>query len=801
MGVPLLLSWLKRYVGDCFIVGVENIVSQPRCDNLYIDLNSLLYQAADAVRRSQATDEEGGAGGGGATTRAEAEETERAILRQLFDILDDLVLTICRPRLLVYIAVDGVSPLGKMVEQRTRRLSQRRQHQRGGGGGFDANCFTCGTAFMEKIALALQYYCISRSVSINAKRAADGGEDLTFIVNDWTTPGEGEQKIFAAIRFFRSVGKDEYSPNTRHCIVSNDTDAIICSLPLHEPLIHVLQYDHRAQREDLLCFSIELFRRFLYVRLGSPVNLDDFERALHDIVFVLLLFGNDFLPKVSGVGDVPDGQLDRIVEFVASDLVTRSKTLVDPVTNQINFTSAVYLIQHLIESNNSSGRGAGGAGLQVIGAEGALDWGFENDAVGGESGGSSTKQNRHERSRDRSIAYWTMLQWAVMYCCSGQTPSWTASYPYDANDVPTLHELVEFCAVDDTRLKPQRDEPVSLYTQLLLLLPETSVGLLPASIQHEYQRTFKPILHQQSAAGPSITMATVEAVSREVARISVRLTKEEALRQVASGSVSSAGRDACVRLVEFAVTWEPALAVSGVDDTDGSSNTLASSSERDASLSDRQQVAPVVSAPKPTIFARKIASQAPIDLFGHGAVRHALTIPPPAPPTVPEVASSISRGMQQDKEEPAREAVPVKRATFSGHVSPLVSNAAGSRIQGVFLGATFHVPSLPFLSPVRLTCKFGSAACGLWTYSEAQRSAKLICRPLDGCTAAARQESDASSKRPRSGEADEEESNTAATEEPADLEVRRAALKRRIQEMRQEEALKQEIHSIWMRKK
>jgi 5'-3' exoribonuclease 2 len=841
MGVPLLLSWLKRYAGDCFIVGVDAISAQPLADNLYIDFNSLLYQAAEAVRRQEASDNGGDFDSSNKNSRSTAslEELEQAIIRVLFDILDSLVMTICRPRKLVYIAMDGVSPLGKMAEQRARRMSSRRQGSRmnGGGHSFDSNAFTCGTALMEKIALSLQHYCASRSATINSRRASEplqsgetSSEFLSFIVNDWTTPGEGEQKIFAAIRCFRSDAatsvsdgkKPLYSANTRHCIVSNDTDVIICSLPLHEPFITVLQYDHRLQHDAMLAFSIELFRKFLFHRLGSPSDVNSFESALHDIVFVLLLFGNDFLPKISGVGDVQDGQLDRIVEFVASDLVTRSRTLVNPATAQIDFSSAVYLLQHL-KSESSASRG----GLEVIGMEGAMAWGFDED------GGGDFQRKMQQRVKDRAISFWTMLQWAVTYCCTARTPSWTASYPYATNDVPGLSDLIEYCGIDDARLKPANDAPVSVYTQLLLLLPESSTEqLLPPALLREYQGIFKPLLQQSSAVGPTITRETVEAVSREVARVSVRLTKQEMLRHRACEANASGS------LAEFAVLWEPLPAArSSASDLGDAAEAILAKQLSSETVTSRlcgpsgplPSVTPSVVRPATTLFSsrtsRVVVSQGSLDLFGQGAVQFsAKTKTEPVNTTaeagsisLPPVAQIRTVERQPVEEEkhlqvPIVETKPadskhgdircsedIRRTSFSGVMlkflpqdSPLSGPECRFRLQGFIASNSFHLPpSLPFLPPVRLGTKYGAVAVGMWSYSHTQQSAGLVCRPLDGCTA---ELAPNTKKRARASDAASIEPEV-LVQQQVELDEKKMAIRRRIEEMKAQK-LKEDICSI-----
>ncbi|ESL09046.1 5'-3' exoribonuclease 2 [Trypanosoma rangeli SC58] len=238
MGVPLLLTWLKRRFPPCFLPST----SCPAADCLYIDVNGLVYQSAALATSSEAS----------------AADIDAAILRKLFDLLDDIVLRLVRPRALVYLAVDGISPMGKLAQQRSRR----RRHSSGGSRGrgaveWDSNSISVGTPFMSRLTEALHFYCASRAERVNGERLrdalqaapqsdtmaeADPATPITFVVDDVWRPGEGENKIADAIRRFRS--QPTYDPNTSHVICSSDTDVTVCSLILHEPRIHVLRYEY-----------------------------------------------------------------------------------------------------------------------------------------------------------------------------------------------------------------------------------------------------------------------------------------------------------------------------------------------------------------------------------------------------------------------------------------------------------------------------------------------------------------------------------------------------------------------------
>eukprot|EP00796_Vickermania_ingenoplastis_P006540 gene6540-4715_t len=575
MGVPLLLTWLRRRFAGCFAPASSNNnaaaaagVTDP--DNLYVDLNSFLYQAA-AVVESHAQS--------GAVAPQSTEEVEELVLQQLFVLLDDVVLHLVRPRRLVYLAMDGISPLGKLAQQRSRRHRHAARQHRFASRSlpmdslWDSNCISVGTRFMLKAAQALHHYAVSRTESINMQRlrsattatATATATDfepmvpIAILVDDVLRPGEGETKISEAIRAFRT--SPQYNPNTSHVICSTDTDVTVTSLLLHEPRIHVLRYEppsssgpqqrHRAANAadawQSTFFSLHHFREELRRLLGmlpteggipdpSSALSADFERALHDIVFLLLLFGNDFLPSVSG--SIQEGTLDALLTLLAEDFVPRQRCIVDAATNHINFDAARYLLTRLFEIRQElrqerlaiitdvNGDANGGDGLPRRPPLGNTDWGFEDEPAH-----QQRREEQERTTRTRCYCYWTMLQWALHYS-AGDVKHWGCYYPF--RTAPPLDKLALYCgevsyaalrrfasrrahtkeaannnnnnnnkeeeeeeeeedgvtleAVDDASLRiGERGQPTDVLVQLLVLLPPQSKSLLPPFLQDAYE--------------------------------------------------------------------------------------------------------------------------------------------------------------------------------------------------------------------------------------------------------------------------------------------------------------------------
>ena len=251
MGVPAFFQWLKeRYPtimhdvveGDLLDSHIEATTtdkeSEPivqQCDNFYLDLNGIIHPCCHPEE-------------GGSQPRDEEEMVERVVAH--IDRLVDLM----RPRHLLYLAIDGVAPRGKMNQQRTRRYcaaqereetaledsALRRKLEADGApvpppkpASWDHNVITPGTAFMEKLARGLRaYICARRGGGARGAPAHPRWAGLSVVLSDATVPGEGEHKIMDYVRALRR--RPGYDPATSHCICGEDADLIMLGLALHE---------------------------------------------------------------------------------------------------------------------------------------------------------------------------------------------------------------------------------------------------------------------------------------------------------------------------------------------------------------------------------------------------------------------------------------------------------------------------------------------------------------------------------------------------------------------------------------
>lgn len=266
-------------------------------DNLYLDMNSILHNC------SHSND--------GEISRL----TDEQIFGAIFAYIDYLF-NLIKPKKVFYMAIDGVAPRAKMNQQRARRFRSAVEAEEAlkkaiASGepipkepAFDTNAITPGTEFMARVTENLKFY-INQKVS-NDKQ----WQDIEIILSGHEVPGEGEHKIMEYIRVQKA--QENYNPNTRHCVYGLDADLIMLGLVAHEPHFSLLreevtfgrnkQSSTDVSKQTFFLLHISLVRDYLkeeFKNLSDEISFEyNFERVLDDLILILYVIGNDFLPNL-----------------------------------------------------------------------------------------------------------------------------------------------------------------------------------------------------------------------------------------------------------------------------------------------------------------------------------------------------------------------------------------------------------------------------------------------------------------------------------------------------------------------
>jgi 5'-3' exoribonuclease 1 len=178
---------------------------------------------------------------------------------------------------------------------------------------FDSNCITPGTEFMDMIDDHVQSY-------IQKKRDSDvKWQNLDVIYSGHRVPGEGEHKIMRHIRDRRST--PGYQANQRHCIFGQDGDLIMLGLATHEPHFCLLREAVNFENKSLVIkgsfqfLHLSILREYIELEFSSQQigQSIDRERLVDDFIFMTFLVGNDFLPKIPTL-DIAENGFDTIFD-------------------------------------------------------------------------------------------------------------------------------------------------------------------------------------------------------------------------------------------------------------------------------------------------------------------------------------------------------------------------------------------------------------------------------------------------------------------------------------------------------
>lgn len=205
----------------------------PRCDHFMIDLNCAIHRCAEAVLQSVAICDDK------RPLLHVTDDTQEFIYALVVECVLQWIARVCarvcHAESKVFVAIDGVPPHAKMVQQRNRRYMTTLKHQDLVVNQevirqslFNSAAVTPGTEFMRLLCARLHEDAQSLQQRI-------GCRDL--IISDASVPGEGEHKIFAKIRSQR------WEEDATVVVYGADADLIILSMLSPAKSIYVLRED------------------------------------------------------------------------------------------------------------------------------------------------------------------------------------------------------------------------------------------------------------------------------------------------------------------------------------------------------------------------------------------------------------------------------------------------------------------------------------------------------------------------------------------------------------------------------
>lgn len=329
----------------------------------------------------------------------------------------------------IVLAIDGVVPMAKQVQQRDRRFLATPPE-----GGFDRNQISPGTPWMRQLEAALRETFPSVQLS------------------DSSEPGEGEHKIMKSVKALPD--------GARVVIYGLDADLIILAL---QPACHTFLLRELQQFGERDCDATAyglLDMHALRATLGVP------QQMYQTLSFC---FGNDFLPGL-GVFSLRNYGFQRVQQSYKSWKPPASGCSANELL--FSFFKHVQRFERAnlttIQANRKVMRGGEAVPEEYVLQEKAIRfhrpgwrWRYYSILFGVHS---------EDDIRKICMSYWRTIEWTAHYYEKHtEALSWAWAYPY--LDAPLIEDLVKYyCESFSWMAVP----PPSTTEQLQFILPARS---------------------------------------------------------------------------------------------------------------------------------------------------------------------------------------------------------------------------------------------------------------------------------------------------------------------------------------
>lgn len=337
MGLKGFRGWFESQ----FPTALESIVaadSNDTFDHVLVDMNQLLHIC---VRKSRSD-------GHGLTL----------LMKEL-----DAVVDLATPTQSLVLAMDGPPSAAKLATQRRRRfgtvvkaewklknlekLKKRvrprllARKQRRAKAEIRTLRITPGTAFMQKAENCILYWAWQRLSNANSKLSK---KQVKIFLSSSTAPGEGEVKLLEWIYSRQRKGSSI-------CILGGDSDLVLEGLVIPPASTHNVFVLLPDGSKRYLAVSLWETTRRLYKYLPH-LTVNTIMNVRTDLVLLLILNGNDYLPKLrgsSGFNKLFHAYIRQHREWAAEGRA-KEAFMVDPESLEFNIPFTLAFFQSLVGS-------------------------------------------------------------------------------------------------------------------------------------------------------------------------------------------------------------------------------------------------------------------------------------------------------------------------------------------------------------------------------------------------------------------------------------------------------------------
>jgi 5'-3' exonuclease len=484
MGIPSYFSYIVKNHSNI----IRKLSSNPiKVDNLYLDCNSIIYDAFYKMDISTIT-----------------ENISNIIISNVITNIKEYIHCL-NPTNLVFIAFDGVAPLAKIEQQRCRRFKSvyqnsvsKKINKNTDVDKWNTTLITPGTIFMN-------------TLNKNIAKAFKNPKEFQLnqiIVSGSNIYGEGEHKIF---QYIRNNANEDINKNT--IIYGLDADLIMLAIN-HLPITPNI-YLFRETPEFIKSIQPDLEPNENYIldipELSNAITMDmnngeelttkQQKNRIYDYIFLCFFLGNDFMPHFPAL-NIRTGGIHKILQAYKTTIGNTNENLTDGtiiywknVSKLVTFLAeneeVFFKEEHKLRDKKEKYK------LPNITPEDQINVfmnipTFERSMERYINPYKINWQTRYYKSlfnieinselREKiSMNYLEGLEWTMKYYTTG-CPDWRWKYNYAYP--PLLQDLLHFIPYHNVDLISNKPEnPVTDLVQLSYVLPKQFLHFLPKNLE------------------------------------------------------------------------------------------------------------------------------------------------------------------------------------------------------------------------------------------------------------------------------------------------------------------------------
>ena len=518
MGIPYFFSYIIKAHKNI----IKNIcfLNEKQIDNFFLDSNSIIYDVVYNIKEYKGFD------------------IEDYIINKVIEKIE-FYIDLIKPKNIVYIAFDGIPPLSKMEQQRSRRYKSwysneikkiikknynENNEEEECNIFFDTINITCGTLFMNKLSSKIKNYFIKN----NDKVIFSGSDEY----------GEGESKIF---EYIRKNFETTILLNSSNIIFGLDSDIIILSLNniqikgfvkntnninicLLRETTHFKEVINDTNTNDDFCLlDINELSKSIIKELTNKENNfvleqdieEDIEEdnlnRIKDYILLSFLLGNDFIQGHISL-NIRTGGFDKILNAYKEIIINNNKYLIKNnkiiwkniyelfnflqkyeekyIINELNLRKKRYNNQRLY--NNETHKKMYEKFESIPNYERDIENYINPFKEGWEYRYYKSLfdiEITNERRKQICINYLEGLEWIFKYyTCECPDYLWKYKYYYS----PLLQDIIKFIPILNERdfIKQNNNKIVSSITQLIYVLPKKNIENMYPEIYEKIIKTY-----------------------------------------------------------------------------------------------------------------------------------------------------------------------------------------------------------------------------------------------------------------------------------------------------------------------